>query len=137
MAAALDRPRGRNMLSDVGSALGGMLALAIIFMGARYLLDPTPAAAGFGIPGVRSSTVPDRAWLAVKAVCDIAIGIALVALLIDGAHRQLGYLLLATATVPMADGTIVLRSGGPKATAFMVHWGTAAVMLIVAALLLA
>ena len=48
-----------------------------------------------------------------------------------------GFLMLAAATVPIADGTIVLRSGGPKATAFGVHWTTAAVMLIVAPLLIA
>jgi len=124
------------MLSDIGAALAGLLALATISMGLRYLLDPSPAAAGFGIPGSGAAT-PDRAWLAVKAARDIAIGIAFGALLIDGAHRQLGYLMLAAATIPIADGTIVLRSGGPRATAFAVHWATAAVMLIVAALLIA
>ena len=125
------------MLSDIGSALAGLLALATILMGTRYLLNPTPAAAGFGIPGPRAIAVHDRAWLAVKAARDIAIGLAFAALLIDGAHRQLGYLMLAAAIVPIADGTIVLRSGGLKATAFGVHWATAAVMLIVAALLIA
>jgi Domain of unknown function (DUF4267) len=125
------------LLNDIGSVLAGLLALAIILMGLRYLLDPTPAAAGFGIPGARATTVPDRAWLAVKAARDIAIGIAFAALLIDGTNRQLGYLVLTAATVPIADGTIVLRSGGPKAAAFGVHWATAAVMLTVAALLIA
>ena len=123
------------MLSDIGSALAGLLALATILMGLGYLLAPSPAAAGFGIPSVNGTAVPDRAWLAVKAARDIAIGLAFSVLLIDGAHRQLGYLMLAAATVPVADGTIVLGSGGPKATAFGVHWATAAVMLIVAALL--
>jgi len=123
------------MLSDIGAALAGLLALATILMGLRYLLDPKPAAAGFGIPG-GGTAEPDRAWLAVKAARDIAIGVAFVALLIDGAHRQLGYLILAAA-VPIADGAIVLRSGGPKATAFGVHWATAAVMLTIAALLIA
>jgi hypothetical protein len=125
------------MLSGVGSALAGLLALATILMGLRYLLDPSPAAAGFGIPGAGGTGGPDRAWLAVKAARDIAIGIAFAALLIDGAHRQLGYLMLAATTVPIADGAIVLRSGGPKATAFGVHWATAAVMLTVAAFLVA
>ncbi len=124
------------MLSDVGSTLAALIALAIILMGVRYLLAPSPAAAGFGIPRARGTGAPDRAWLAVKAARDIAIGLAVVALLINGAHRQLGYLMLAVATIPIADGTIVLRTGGPKATAFGVHWVTAAVMLTVAALLI-
>ena len=120
------------MLNDIGSALAGLLALATVLMGTRYLLDPAPAAAGFGIPG---EAAPDRAWLAVKAARDIAVGIAIAVLLIDGAHRQLGYLLLAASTIPIADGTIVLRAGGPRAMAYGVHWTTAAFILIAAALL--
>ena len=34
-------------------------------------------------------------------------------------------------------GYVILRSGGPKAIAYGVHWATAAVMVIVAALLVA
>jgi hypothetical protein len=124
------------MLTDLGSVLAGLLALAIILMGSRYLLDPDPAAAGFGIPGTLGRPVPDHPWLAVKAARDIAIGIAVAALLIDGAHTQLGYLMLATATIPIADGTIVLRSGGPRAIAYGVHWTTAACFLITAVLLI-
>ena len=124
------------MLSDLGSALAGLLAVATILMGSRYLLDPTPAAAGFGIPGARVDAAPDRAWLAVKAARDIAIGIAIAALLINGAQRQLGYLMLATSTIPIADGTIVLRAGGPKAIAYGIHWTTAALIVTTAALLI-
>ena len=43
--------------------------------------------------------------------------------------------MLTVAAIPIADGVIVLRSGGPKAVAYGVHWSTAAVMLLVAALL--
>ena len=68
---------------------------------------------------------------------DIAIGIAIAALLINGAHRQLGYLMFAISTIPIADGTIVLRAGGPKAIAYGIHWTTAAFMLITAVLLVA
>jgi Domain of unknown function (DUF4267) len=124
------------MLTDVGSALAGLLAVATVLMGARYLLDPQPAAAGFGIPGELGEAVRGPAWLAVKASRDIAIGIAMGALLIDRAHLQLGYLMLATALIPLADGTIVLRAGGPKAIAFGVHWATAALIVADAALLI-
>jgi Domain of unknown function (DUF4267) len=120
------------MLSDIGSALAGVLALATVLMGARYLLAPQPAGAGFGIPGAPG----DPAWLAVKAVRDIAIGIAIAVLLIAAGHRELGYMLLVTALIPIADGAIVLRSHGPKAVAYGIHWSTAAVMVIVALLLI-
>ena len=124
------------MITDLASGLAGLLALAIILMGSRYLVDPQPAAAGFGIPDHRGEPVNSRAWLAVKAVRDIAVGIAIVLLLIDGAHKQLGYVMLAVATIPAADGTIVLQAGGPKAIAYGVHWTTAALILATSALLL-
>jgi hypothetical protein len=40
---------------------------------------------------VSGEAISSAAWLAVKAVRDIAIGLALAALLIDGAHRQLAF----------------------------------------------
>jgi hypothetical protein len=123
------------MLSDLGSVLAGLLALGCALMGSRYLLDPRPAAAGFGIPGALGETTPERAWLAVKAARDIGIGVAITALLIDGAHRQLGYLLIAISLIPIADGIIVLRAGGPRAIAYSIHWTTAALMLTVAVFL--
>ncbi len=125
------------MLATVGSALSGVIAVAITLMGARYLLDPRPAAAGFGIPGELGGTVQGSAWLAVKATRDIALAIVIAILLINGAPRLLGSLMLAVALIPIADGTIVLRAGGAKAIALGVHWATAALMLIVAALLFA
>jgi hypothetical protein len=124
------------MLTDVGSVLSGVIAVATTLMGARYLLDPRPAAAGFGIPGEFGETIHGPAWLAVKATRDIAIGIVIAILLVNGAPRLLGWLMLAVASVPIADGTIVLRSGGPKAIAYGVHWTTAGLLLIVAALLI-
>ena len=48
----------------------------------------------------------------------------------------LGYVMLAASTIPIADGTIVLRAGGPKAIAYCVHWATAGLILITAALLI-
>jgi hypothetical protein len=69
------------VLNDLGTTLAALLALTIILMGSRYLLDPKPAAAGFGIPGAPGEANPSAAWLAVKAVRDIAIGIAFGALL--------------------------------------------------------
>ena len=124
------------MLTTLGSALSGVIAVAIALMGARYLLDPRPAAAGFGIPGEFGETPQGSAWLAVKANRDITIAIVIAILLINGAPRLLGWLMLTLTLSPIADGAIVLRSGGPKAAAFGIHWATAAVMLLVAALLI-
>ncbi len=125
------------MLITIGSALSALIAVAIALMGARYLLDPRPAAAGFGIPGEFGEDGHGPAWLAVKATRDISIAVVIAILLIYGTPRLLGWQMLVIALIPIADGTIVLRSGGPKATAYGIHWATAAVMLIAAALLIA
>lgn len=70
------------MLTTVGYAMAGLIAVAITLMGARYLLDPRPAAAGFGIPGSFGDGGHDSAWLAVKAIRDIAMAIVIAILLI-------------------------------------------------------
>jgi hypothetical protein len=49
------------MLTTLGSALSGVVAVAITLMGARYLLDPGPAAAGFGIPEELGNPTPGSA----------------------------------------------------------------------------
>ena len=124
------------MLSDIGSVLAGLLALAIILMGLRYSsirIRPPPGSA-FPAPAAPLCLTARGLQSRPRG---IAIGVALAALLIDGAHRQLGYLMLAAATVPIADGTIVLRSGGRRAIALGIHWATAAVMLTVTAFLIA
>lgn len=124
------------MLITAGFALSGVIAAATALMGARYLVDPRAAAAGFGIPGEFGDTTQGSAWLAVKASRDIGIAVMIAILLLDDAPALLGEMLPAVALIPIADGTIVLRSRGPKAIAFGVHWSTAAVMLIAGALLI-
>ena len=49
----------------------------------------------------------------------------------------LGWCLLAAAGIPVGDALIVLRSKGPRATAYGVHAATALVMVTIAVLLLA
>ncbi len=53
-----------------------------------------------------------------------------------GAHQQLACLMLTTALIPIADGSVVLRAGGPKTIAYGVHWATAALMFATAILLI-
>jgi hypothetical protein len=44
--------------------------------------------------------------------------------------------MLAAAAIPVGDALIVLRSNGPKATAYGVHGATAGVMVAIGVLLL-
>jgi Domain of unknown function (DUF4267) len=124
-----------TITTTIGYVLSGLLAAAIIFIGARFLVAPRVAAAGYGVlpeldrPG-------GGAYLSVKGVRDIATGLFVIILMIAGATHLVGWVMLAATIIPIADATIVLRNGGSKSIAYGVHGGTAVVMLITTALLL-
>jgi Domain of unknown function (DUF4267) len=124
-----------TMTITIGYVLAGLLAAGIIFIGARFLVAPRVAAAGYGVPADLNQPSAD-AYLSVKGVRDIATGLFVVILLIAGATQLAGWVMLAATVIPLADATIVLRNGGSKSIAWGVHGVTAAVMLITSALLL-
>ncbi len=123
------------MLVTVASVLAGLIGAGIIYIGVQAFWRPQ-LAAGFGIPGTPTEDPNFRAWLSVKAVRDIASGVFIFILLIGATPHLLGWCMLAAAGMPIGDALIVLRSKGPKATAYGVHGATAAVMVVIAALLL-
>ena len=119
----------------IGYILAGLIGAGIIFIGARFILAPRVAAAGYGVQpdlGQRSA----GAYLSVKGVRDIASGLFIFILMAAGATHLLGWVILAATIIPIADATIVLGHGGPKSIAWGVHGVTAVVMLITSALLL-
>ena len=121
--------------TTIGYVLAGLLGAGIIFIGARFIVAPRVAAAGYGVQpdlGQRSTA----AYLSVKGIRDIASGLIVFALMAAGATHPLGWMILAATIIPLGDAAIVLRSGGPKSIAFGVHGVTAAVMLATSALLL-
>ena len=104
---------------------------SILFIGARFLLAPRAAMAGFGVP--QDSL---RALTGIKGVRDITSGIVpLVVLAVAGPHA-FGWALLAASITPIGDAVIVVRNGGTLRQALSVHAATAAV-LVVAELVLA
>ena len=115
-------------------ALPSLLSLAIIAIGARYVLSPMVATRGFGLPLPEGggSVAP---WLRLKGVRDIASGLTVLALMASGAPRALGVLLLAEAIIPVGDMLVILAAKGSTARAFGVHGLTAAVMVLAAILL--
>jgi hypothetical protein len=114
--------------------LAAVLDLLILFIGARFLLQPHPAAAGYGVPAKADG---DPAYLAIKGVRDGTFGVIGLALLaFAGAHAE-GWYMLAVALAPLGDTVIVLKNGGTRAAAFGIHFATAVTVLISAALLFA
>lgn len=120
------------MLTPVAYGLAILINLLLVWVGARFLLTPEAAAAGYGVPAKPDG---DRAYLTIKGVRDGTFGLVGLALLaFAGAHAE-AWLMLVAAIAPLADCLIVLRNGGKKAIAFGIHFATAVVMLITAALL--
>ncbi|MDR3659612.1 MAG: DUF4267 domain-containing protein [Mycobacterium sp.] len=124
-----------TITTTIGYVLAGLLAAAIIFIGARFLVAPRVAAAGYGVPADPDQSAVG-AYLSVKGVRDIATGLFVIILMIAEATHLVGWVMLAATIIPLVDATIVLRNGGSKSIAWGVHGGTAVVMLITTALLL-
>lgn len=121
-------------LKHVTTALAALGAGFTLYIGFGYLIAPQANAAEFGV-----ATWPrdeGAAFLAVKGVRDIATGLVVLALLLTGHRRALGWALAAIGFVPLGNAVIVLNSGGTAATALGVHGSTAAAVLLTAVLLL-
>ena len=117
----------RSRLGYLGAAA---VAVAIILIGVRFVLDPGAGAtsAGFGFTAVSLGET--------KGVRDIGSGLVVLALLWAGQRRALGAALLAFAFIPTCDAAIVLRNGGAPEIAFGIHATTACLLLVLAGLLL-
>ncbi|MDF2583052.1 MAG: rane protein [Mycobacterium sp.] len=125
-----------TILITVAYTLAGLIAAAIIVIGARFLIAPRAAAAGYGLqPDLTQPSV--GAYMSIKGIRDIASGFIVIIVMAAGQTHVLGWVIMAATIIPIADAVIVLRNGGPTSIAWGIHGATAATMLVTAALLLA
>ena len=122
------------MLTYAAYGLAIALNLMILFIGLRFLLVPRPAAAGYGVP---AKTDGDPAYLTIKGLRDGSYGLVGLALLAFAGPVAAAWFMLVVALVPIGDTFVVLRHGGTRAVAFGIHFATAVVVLVSAALLFA
>ncbi|BAC73437.1 hypothetical protein AQJ43_32905 [Streptomyces avermitilis] len=122
------------MLTATAYGLAAVLDLFVLFIGARFLLRPRPAAAGYGVPAKPDG---DAAYLEIKGLRDATFGILGLVLLVFAGARPEAWFMLVVALAPLGDTLIVLRHGGTRAVAFGIHFATAVVVLASAALLFA
>jgi hypothetical protein len=122
------------MTTSIGFYLSGVIAAGIIFIGCRFLLAPSTAAAGYGVPA--GAEPHSRAYLSAKGIRDIASGLFIAILMAYGFVHALGWFMLVATLIPIADAIINLRQGGSRTIALRVHGGTAVAMLIISGLLL-
>ncbi|MET1007850.1 MAG: DUF4267 domain-containing protein [Propionibacteriaceae bacterium] len=102
----------------------------ILFIGARFLLAPRVALAGFGVPEDSR-----RALTNIKGVRDITSGIVPLVVLAVAGPQAFGWALLAAAITPIGDAIIVSTNGGSVRHALSVHGATALVLIIVGLIL--
>jgi hypothetical protein len=122
------------MLTPIAYGLAIALDLLVLLIGGRFLIAPRAAAAGYGVPAKPGG---DPAYLTIKGLRDgtyALVGLSLLAF--AGAHAE-AWFMLAVALVPLGDTLIVLRHGGTRATAVGIHFTTAVLVLLSAALLFA
>ena len=122
---------------QIGYGLAGLIAVAIVFIGLRFLWDPAAASSGFGIANSPLPSTGFTAWLAVKGTRDIASGLFVFLLMAEGSPRLLGEFLLVASLIAFGDAATLLRSGGKRAAAFGIHGLTALVIVAVGATVIA
>lgn len=125
-----------HFIIDTGYVLSGMIAAAIICLGAGFWLTPMRSSAGFGIVGSPPASRGFAAWLSVKGTRDIASGLFVILLMTNAAPRLLGEFLLLASLIAFGDMVTVLRSNGRKILAYGMHGLTGAVIVMTGACLI-
>jgi hypothetical protein len=120
-----------------GYLLSGLIAVGIVFIGSRFLWNPTAASRDFGIPNPPSPSTGFTAWLAVKGTRDIVSGLFVFLLMANGSPRLLGEFMLVASLIALGDMVTVLRSGGSRTAAFGIHGLTALAIIAAGASLIA
>jgi hypothetical protein len=103
-------------------------SVAIVAIGARFLLAPRQAMLGYGV-------APEglRALTEIKGVRDITSGVIM--FWAAAGRTALGWALIAVTITPIADALIVRTNGGKLSTALGTH-GITATLLLAAGLVL-
>ena len=125
-----------HLMIQIGYALSGLIAAAILFLGARFWLAPATASAGFGIAASPPLSTGFTAWLSVKGTRDIAACLFVILLIANGSPRLLGEFMLIASFIAFGDMASVLRSGGSRALAFGMHGLTGLVIIATGACLI-
>jgi hypothetical protein len=107
------------MMTSIGFYLSGVIAAGIIFVGCRFLLALSTAAAAYSVPA--GAEPHSRAYLSAKGIRDIASGLFTVMPIVYGSAHALGWFMLVATLIPITDAVIVLHQGGSKTIALGVH----------------
>lgn len=110
-----------------------LIALGIIFVGARFIINPAGAAIDFGIP---FSSAKDIAFGRIKGIRDIFSGLVLLPLLYLKMRKAAAWVFTAAIIVPAADCLTVLTVNGPSDVSHLLIHGLTAVYMVITSFLL-
>ena len=113
----------------LGMAL--LLALAIIAIGALYVVSPKTMTPNFGLP-LPEAGANIAWWLRLKGVRDVVSGLTVLAFMAAGAPGGVGLILAVAAIIPVGDMLLILAAKGSTRSAFAIHGLTAVVMVLTA-----
>jgi len=110
-----------------------VLALGIIFIGSRFILQPEIGAVGYGFPFQNEQ---DIVYGKIKGIRDIFSGIVLLPLLYMRMRKAVAWVFTIAVAVPAFDFLLILSYNGPADLAhLLIHGITALVMIITCVLL--
>lgn len=109
------------------------IAVGIIFIGVRFIINPAVGAIGYGIPIINNDDLP---FGRIKGIRDIFSGVALLPLLLLRMRRATAWVFTSAITVPAADFLIVLSTNGPSDISHLMIHGLTAVYMAITSFLL-
>lgn len=106
------------MTTKISYVVAFITGLGLIFIGARFLLSPEIAEAGYGI---HFNEQLDYSFHHIKGIRDIFSGLLICVLVFMNERRALGVTLLAGTMIPVADMLIVLSKSDNSVLQAMPH----------------
>jgi hypothetical protein len=110
-----------------------LVALGIIFIGVRFIINPTAGAEGFGIA---FHNLNDIAFGRIKGVRDIFSGLVLLPLLVLRMRKAVAWVFTAAIIIPATDCLIVLSTNGPSDIQHLLIHGLTALYMAITSFLL-
>lgn len=110
-----------------------LVAFAIIFIGARFMLQPMVAAVGYGIP---FSDAQDAVYGRIKGIRDICSGLVLLPLLLLKMRKAAAWVFTTAILIPSVDFLIIAFTNGSGDLEHLMVHGLTAVLMIVNSFLL-
>lgn len=107
-----------------------LVAVGIIFIGVRFIVNPSVGAGGFGIP------LKELPYGRIKGIRDIFSGLVLLPFLFFKMRKATAFALTTSIIVPATDFCIVLSTNGTTDLQHLLIHGLTVVYLVITGILL-